>query len=154
MQVAFNQLFMTKPGVPWLSEDAQRQPEDSARQSTHAPLRVVVVDDERDLANLAQALMSGHGVEVVAAYSAEEALSVLAGDSTINAVFSDIMMPGMNGLDLAKTVGQLYPGVEVVLTSGFTSLELLSKSTAKYHFVAKPYRIESVIQLLRSKLRS
>ena len=154
MQVAFNTLFTAKPGAPWLSEGAQHQSEESARKSSNVPLRVIVVDDERDLANLAQALMSSHGVEVVTAYSAEEALSILADDSAINAVFSDIMMPGMNGLDLAKTMGQLYPKVEVVLTSGFTSLELLSKSTAKYHFVAKPYRIEAVIQLLRSKLGS
>lgn len=111
--------------------------------------KVLVVDDERDLADLAQALLCHYGFEARVAYDATEALRILAGDPGIDAVFSDIMMPGMNGLQLAEAVRCLYPSVRIVLTSGFTSATLIEEHSRPYLYAAKPYRIETVLKLLR-----
>ena len=111
------------------------------------PRKVLVVDDERDLADLAQALLASHGLETRVAYGAGEALRILAGDPAIDAVFSDVMMPGMTGLQLAEAIGSLYPSIRVVLTSGFTAPALFA-SHRSYPFAAKPYSIEHVIRLL------
>lgn len=111
--------------------------------------KVLVVDDERDLADLAETLLAAHGLAARTAYSADEALGILAGDDAIGAVFTDIMMPGMTGLQLADTVRELYPHITVVMTSGFTSPALLAGRCPPRLFVTKPYRIETVIALLR-----
>ncbi|MET0983759.1 MAG: response regulator [Telluria sp.] len=114
-----------------------------------APRKVLVVDDERDLADLAQALLCGHGIEARVAYCAREALQILETDPDIDAVFSDVMMPGMTGLQLAEAIRCLYPSVKIVLTSGFTTPALMAGHRSCL-YAAKPYRIETVLRLLRS----
>lgn len=111
--------------------------------------KVLVVDDEGDLADLAAALLNSHGIGASVAYSATAALRILASDNDIDAVFSDIMMPEMTGLQLAIAVADLYPALKVILTSGYTRPALLAQHDQPYLYVAKPYRIETVLQLLR-----
>jgi two-component system OmpR family response regulator len=112
--------------------------------------KVLVVDDEADLADLAEALLSSCGLAVVVANSATEALQRLAQDGEIDAVFSDVMMPGMNGLQLADAVSEFYPRVKIVLTSGYTVPAMLEDRQRRYLFTAKPYRLETIMKLLRS----
>jgi CheY-like chemotaxis protein len=112
--------------------------------------KMLLVEDEADGAELAATLLSANGLEVVLAHSADEALRVLQADKGIDAIFTDIMMPGMNGLQLADTVRELYPTVKIVLTSGYVGPELLKDRERPYLFAAKPYRIDNILQLLRS----
>lgn len=112
--------------------------------------KVLVVDDEVDLAHLAEALLASEGLDVVVANSAHEALRILAQDGAIDAVFSDVMMPGMTGLQLADSVSEMYPRVKIVLTSGYTLPALLAGRQRQYLFTPKPYRLDTIMKLLRS----
>jgi len=113
------------------------------------PLKVLVVDDQQDLADMAEMLLSANGMAVRVAYSAEEALAILRADPAIDAVFSDIAMPGMNGLQLACIVESNYPHVKIILTSGFTEPALLDSRRDSALFITKPYNIGQVIDILR-----
>jgi two-component system OmpR family response regulator len=117
------------------------------------PLKVIVIDDERDLADITGALFSAYGIANKVVYSAEEGLRAIERDTEINAVFSDIMMPGMTGLNLAMTIKERRPELKIVLTSGFTSPEMLAMHENVYLFTRKPYRIETVIELFRRDSR-
>lgn len=122
----------------------------SQRPAQALPRKVLVVDDERDLADIAAALLGAHGLEVLSAYSAQEALDLLARDGGIDAVFSDVVMPGMTGLQLADAVSAMYPTVKVVLASGYTMPSLFAERERQYPFTSKPYRIETILKLLRA----
>ena len=112
--------------------------------------KVLVVDDEADLADMAVALLTSRGFEVVVANSAMQALRILEQDSGIDAVFSDVMMPGMNGLQLADAVNEFFPRIKIVLTSGYTQPSMLAGRERGYLFTTKPYRIDTILALLRS----
>lgn len=111
--------------------------------------KTLVVDDEPDLADMAAELLTYHGIDAMVAYSAPEALKLLAAHADIDAIFSDIMMPGMTGLDLAETVATNYPRIRIVLTSGFTTPAYWKQQHGQFPFVTKPYLINTVIKLLK-----
>ena len=131
------------PPGPWAAPGRH-----AVRTAGELPRRVLVVDDERDLADMAAALLCACGLEARVAYSAFDAVRILASEGDIDAVFSDVMMPGMTGLQLADTIRELYPAMKVVLTSGFTAPALMAHHRS-YPYTAKPYRIEAVLALLR-----
>jgi len=110
--------------------------------------KVLVVDDEPDLADISAALLRHFGFESTAAYSAADALDILKSRPDMDAIFSDVMMPGMDGLELAESVVILYPAVKVVLTSGFTRPDFWNKQTRPFRFAPKPYAIDQIISLL------
>jgi CheY-like chemotaxis protein len=62
--------------------------------------RILVVDDEASVRSAVRKLLERGGFEVRDAASGEAALELIAGDSTIEAVVSDVLMPGINGVDL------------------------------------------------------
>lgn len=138
---------------PSLPPAASRRPETDQEDTGIAGRllrKVLVVDDEADLADMAEMLLSSEGLDVVVANSALAALEILAHDPDIDAIFSDVMMPGMTGLQLADSVRELYPHIKIVLTSGYTVPALLADRQTSYLFAPKPYRIDTVMKLLRS----
>ncbi|MGB9989831.1 response regulator [Massilia sp. SM-13] len=147
MHKLINTFFSSGRGVPppGLPPGGQQAPADA-----WALRKLLVVDDERDLADMAEVLLHGSGLEVKVAYSGLEALLILENDPEIDALFSDIMMPGMTGLQLANAVSALYPRVRIVLTSGFTPPSLMSTRQRPYHYLPKPYSMDMVLKLLRS----
>ena len=112
-------------------------------------LTVLVVDDEIDLADVTAELLRVHGFDAVVAYSGADALRLLREDEKIAAVFSDVMMPEMTGLDLAEVMAKDFPRVKLVLTSGYKFPSIWAKDTFACAFLPKPYRIEAVIDLLK-----
>lgn len=124
------------------------------RQDAEAPVgairKVLVVDDEADVADLAEMLLSAHGLDAMVAYSGAAALEVLAAHPDIDALISDVMMPGMNGLELAEQVAGRYPKVKIILASGYMAPSMFNGQPLKQLFIAKPYRIDQLIKLLHT----
>jgi CheY-like chemotaxis protein len=112
--------------------------------------KVLVVDDEPDIADLAVALLRAHAVDTAVAYSAHEALQILKADKEIDVVVSDVMMPGMTGLELADAVREMYPYIKIILVSGYTHASLLVGRERQYLFATKPYQITTILGMLRS----
>jgi len=132
-----------RPGGPAVSGQEAGEPVDRIR-------KVLVVDDEPDVADMAEVLLAAHGLEAAAVYSAADALRMLAAHPDIDAVVSDVMMPGMTGLQLAEQIDEHYPKVKVVLASGYMAPDMTKGQPLKRLFLAKPYRIEQLLQLLRT----
>lgn len=116
---------------------------------------ILVVDDEEDLLELAQTSLEIGGYRVLTATSGKEALQRLAEDSTIDLLFSDIVMPGgINGYELAEEATINRPDLKVLLTSGYTEKVVAHKGQSSFSadLLKKPYTQEELAQRLREKL--
>jgi len=104
---------------------------------------VLIVDDEEELAAVAQIILQELGYITICTKNAHEAQQILEHNNNINLVFSDVVMPGgMSGFDLADVVAEQYPMVKVLLTSGFTGKINRSSRADKLigNMLLKPYR--------------
>jgi PAS domain S-box-containing protein len=107
--------------LPHTEDEATATP-GAATAPAQADGTVLVVDDDINVREVSVAMLSALGYATVEAGDAEQALTILTQRSDIDLVFSDVIMPGeINGLDLARLVKEKYPGVAVVLASGYTA---------------------------------
>jgi two-component system, chemotaxis family, CheB/CheR fusion protein len=103
---------------------------------------VLVVEDDPDVRATVVALLETFGHEVREAGDATTALEVLREDSGVNILFTDVVMPkGMNGFQLAKEASRRYPGLRVLLTSGYPEIELEKTGLGESDFtlLKKPF---------------
>src|SRR3954466_2170025 len=105
---------------------------------------VLVVEDDRDVRELAIAVLEAAGYRVLEAGSGDEAHRLLLAhpDLRIDLLFTDIVMPGrLDGIDLANEARALRPGLKVLYTSGFADLAREHREEELHGLVlAKPYR--------------
>ncbi|KKC27821.1 hybrid sensor histidine kinase/response regulator [Sphingomonas sp. SRS2] len=105
-------------------------------------LDVLLVEDNDNVRRFARSMLKELRAEVIEVASAEAALAILA-DRNFDLVFSDIVMPGMSGLDLARRLRETSPGQRVLLATGY-SREVAAGEAAGFHLVQKPYGAESL----------
>ncbi len=86
------------------------------------PCRVLIVDDDQLVLTGTAALIEDLGHTAIEAHSGAEALSRLAADAQIDLVVTDHAMPNMTGLQLAQTIQERYPGLPIILATGFAEL--------------------------------
>lgn len=112
-------------------------------------LVVLIVEDEALLRMDAVDFLEEAGFEVIEAAHADEAMAVLADRGDVDAVFTDIEMPGsMDGIELAHTVRHGWPPMMIVVASGrVVPAEGDLPDNALY--LRKPYRPDRVISALR-----
>lgn len=84
--------------------------------------RILVIDDEPSVALLIRDVLQRRGFEVVTHGGGEGALEVAA-DGGIDLVVSDFAIPGLNGLDFARRLGDLRPGLSVLIVSAYLARE-------------------------------
>lgn len=111
--------------------------------------RVLVVEDNIEVGTFATQALEELGYQATWAVNAEQALKCLTDAAEdFDVVFSDVMMPGMNGLELAKEIQQLWPALPIVLTSGYSHV-LAQQGTHGFDLLHKPYSIHQLLQILR-----
>ncbi|MBC3210167.1 response regulator [Pseudomonas sp. SWRI111] len=110
--------------------------------------RVLVVEDNLDVGRFANQILQDLGYETAWATNAEEALRLAGADAmAFDAVFSDVVMPGITGVALARELRQRRPDLPVILTSGYSE-ELARSGYEGFEFLAKPYSAEQVSRIL------
>jgi len=117
--------------------------------SQREPRVILVVDDERIIADTLSAILKKSGFAVMTAYDAEAAL-VLARAITPELLITDVAMPGMNGIELAIALVQSIPDCKVLLFSGQAStIDLLDSARHRgHHFnlLTKPIHPTDMLQ--------
>ena len=109
---------------------------------------VLVVEDNRDVGTFVTQTLAELGYRTTWVESAQAALDELAtSPGAHEIVFSDVVMPGMNGVELARHVQRLYPDLPLVLTSGYS--QVLAEGGHGFELLQKPYSVEALSRALR-----
>jgi PAS domain S-box-containing protein len=113
--------------------------------------KVLLVDDQPDVLEMAVNLFSSLGYDVLSANNAEQALEILRRTPDIAILFSDVVMPGMSGTQLAKAALLHIPTLKVILASGYVGSSLAKEDTdlEQFQLIAKPYRLSDIIKKLK-----
>jgi CheY-like chemotaxis protein len=114
--------------------------------------RVLVVEDNVEVGAFSTQLLQDLGYETTWAASGAEALAVLADANSFDAVFSDVVMPGMSGVELGQEIRRRHPGLPVVLTSGYSDV-LAQDGRHGFELLQKPYAAEELSRVLRRATR-
>jgi PAS domain S-box-containing protein len=113
---------------------------------------VLVVEDDDEVGRFSTELLVDLGYRVMRVADAASALALLATDEfSADLVFSDVIMPGMNGVELANIVRERYPGLPVILTSGYSEV-LAENAHVGFELIQKPYSVESLSRVLRKAI--
>lgn len=130
---------------------AQSSADASAHPDVQPMDKVLVVDDQPDVLDMAVTLFSSLGYDPLAANSGTEALNVLQQNQDIKVLFSDVVMPGMDGVALATAAKELMPQLKIVLASGYMSGSLRERfgdMLSNFDVIAKPYRLPDLVKRL------
>lgn len=104
---------------------------------------VLVVEDQIDVGDYAQAVLEEFGYRVLRADEGRGALDILDREGPIDLLFTDLIMPGaMNGVLLAREARRRRPRIKVLLTTGYAeaSIERVDARGAEFELISKPYR--------------
>jgi PAS domain S-box-containing protein len=129
----------------------------SAHRASHSPrtrsMRVLVVEDDERVGQFSTETLEDLGHQTVLVQSAAEALRMLEEDDLrFDILFTDVMMAGMSGIELARAVRERHPGLPVLLTSGYSDV-ISREGTFGFPLLKKPYSVEALSRALRRALK-
>jgi PAS domain S-box-containing protein len=120
--------------------------------TTGRGFRVLLVEDDDEVGRFSTELLEDLGYVVRRVADAGAALTILGEDElALDLVFSDVIMPGMNGVELAGIIRERFPGLPVVLTSGYSNV-LAENAHHGFELIQKPYSVESLSRILKKAI--
>jgi CheY-like chemotaxis protein len=110
---------------------------------------VLVVDDDPDVRETVVNMLEPAGFTVIDAASGRQALEILERDSTIEVLFTDVMMPGISGITLARKALAMRPGLRVILASAYFQDEGES-----FPYLRKPFHGDELVRMIEGTVRA
>lgn len=116
---------------------------------------VLFVEDDPRVRRIGMRILTEHGYGVCVASDGREALQVMAArEDPIHLLVTDVVMPGMNGIELARKLHETHPELPVLFSSGYTDAAVISQNmlAPKTAFLRKPYKPEMLLAKVRELL--
>ena len=112
---------------------------------------ILLVEDDANVLALGIELLTDLGYRVLTASHADGALDIIRRGDRVDLIFSDVVMAGKNGIQLAAEARELRPSVKILLTSGYPGSQLADRGEDVSHFpiIAKPYRQDELAGRIR-----
>jgi PAS domain S-box-containing protein len=124
---------------------------DAGQRSQPLAGRVLLVDDNNEVASVTETMLGTMGLQVETAHHARAALERLAvAASRFDLLLTDVVMPGMNGVDLAREVRARLPDLPVILMSGYN--DAVPATGNEFQLLRKPVPYEDLYDVIRSCL--
>ena len=121
----------------------------------HGTATILVVEDELALLNLCRETLEDLGYTVLAANSPVEAVGLAKEYSgAIQLLMTDVVMPEMNGRDLANKLSAISPGIKILFTSGYTANVIAHHGVLDkdVNFIQKPYMLKDLAAVVSKVL--
>lgn len=115
-----------------------------SRQLPHAHWCVLLVEDDDEVAALTAEMLAQLGHDATRVSNATAALGALANHRKIDVVFTDVMMPGMSGAELACEIRKRRPDLPIILTTGYDGDAVAAAKAQDLPLLRKPYRLEAL----------
>ena len=116
--------------------------------------RILLVDDDPDVRAVAAAMLAEAGYDVVEAGSGGAALDLLEDpDLGVELMIADIVMPGMNGIELAHAARRRRPELPVLFVTGFGGNALPADQPPPGELLRKPFRAAELVAMVSTMLR-
>lgn len=133
----------------------RREHLENVASGTQASCRVLLVEDDVQVASLTSSMLTELGYKVIPVATGQAALDELAASPDIGLVLSDVMMPGgMDGMALVREMRQRKISLPVVLVSGFSAAAKRDAEHAGIPLLPKPYSLGDLAAQLNSALAS
>jgi signal transduction histidine kinase/ActR/RegA family two-component response regulator len=133
--------------LPWTDKPFEAVATASRRTQSGIKGRVLLVEDNEEVGAFAESLLAELGHVVVRARSGEEGLQTIEGGAAFDVMFTDIVMPGISGIELAKAVQRRQPALPIVLTTGYSE-EIARVGAPNLPVLLKPYRLDTLARAL------
>jgi CheY-like chemotaxis protein len=137
----------------WIPENDPQESSEKLRLDGSKKVRVIVIDDESVIAHTVVEILNDEGFEATAVASGASAIE-LAKDWRPDVVLSDVIMPGLNGIETGMRIRESVSNCRIILFSGqAATVDLLEKARQQghvFHILAKPIRPEELISAIRS----
>jgi two-component system, cell cycle sensor histidine kinase and response regulator CckA len=142
---------------PHLGAVQVRQPEPILPPMLGSGATILLVEDEPPVRSTVRRLLERHGYQVLEASNGHDALSLIAARcSEIQLVVSDMVMPGMGGMELASRLRTISPKIPVLLMTGYTE-EAIARTGERPHdglIIEKPFTQHTMLEKVRGALAS
>ncbi|MEX2527923.1 MAG: PAS domain S-box protein [Gemmatimonadota bacterium] len=128
---------------------------DTAPLDPDSPPTILVIEDDAAVRRAVLKVLDRAGIQVVEAGDGETGLRLLEEGAKVDAVLSDLVLPGISGFELLDRLGELRPGIPRIAMSGYAEgspgrRDGLPEDVA---FIQKPFSLEQVLQVIRETLR-
>ena len=137
--------------------DAQRQSVERPSQAPMGTETILLVEDEKSILAMAKKMLERHGYRVLAAGNPKEALDLARNNSgRVDLLITDVIMPTMNGKELAEKLSELVPGLKSLFMSGYTGEAITESGVVDegVHFLQKPFSLKTLTDRVREVLSS
>ena len=118
---------------------------------------ILLVEDEAELLKISRQVLSSLGYQVICAQSPDEALDLVKNKNTaFDLLFTDVILPEMNGLELSRRIGKITPALKVLFMSGYTANVIAHQGILDedVHFIQKPFSKRDLGLKVRQVLES
>ena len=114
--------------------------------------QVLLVEDERGVAELTAGILEAAGYRVLWALDGSTALEIAGGEEEVDLLLADVVLPGLSGPELARELRRRRPGLKVLFMSGYAEKELLEVGGAEDAFLEKPASPSQILDAVASVL--